>query len=427
MTNKKPHDSNLIIACYKRVRKLHKTNIIFHTLQCYKLVSENSYYVESLLVLKEYIQARSKRSDSSDRYVKELSSLQKTISLSSRLQRRSMKENDEHPTSVNFDNYIDKVDHDRQSKDLVTSKTKELRQKIKKPPKSASIQCRYEQSGFCRSKNIRHHKHRCKYKHIYPVLPTEVTSFKKEALFPGHVEYDNLAIKFYKTMHHSHLPNLAFPSAKLVNIFKISNLYLKLKFEERKQYLLSKSKNTDERKLYHGTYSSMHRNVFKKGFIVPPDYEPNPRCPRSGKLSISICGASCSYCTQPHRRHGGCHMYGLGVYFFDRAAKSHHHVREPTIVKNNVCQFKMIVCSVLLGKPYVIDKDLAHEDQMHDKILAPYGHDSIFVPGRKDSSADLGVRRSEFVIFHPFQALPTHEIIYEIPLHLCGPHHKPVS
>lgn len=137
-------------------------------------------------------------------------------------------------------------------------------------------------------------------------------------------------------------------------------------------------------------------------------------------------------------------MYGLGVYLGDLAQKSHRYVSQPRggqgTGKN---QYRMVLCSVLMGRTLMVEGHLRKGDAMHDvsslrriwkgeldamveplrgdRPFLPEGappaeqHDLVFVKGLGSCcKGGFSVVNSEYISFHPYQCLPRYEIVYEL-------------
>jgi hypothetical protein len=101
-------------------------------------------------------------------------------------------------------------------------------------------------------------------------------------------------------------------------------------------------------------------------------------------------------------------MFGLGLYFADKAMKSDRYVKG-----NTTNLKKMLVCKVILGNEYLIDRDLKKGDEFHDMVICPKGYDSIYAKGRNNASNGMGVVNNEFIVFNPYQVYPMYEIEYQ--------------
>ena len=100
-------------------------------------------------------------------------------------------------------------------------------------------------------------------------------------------------------------------------------------------------------------------------------------------------------------------MFGLGLYFADKAQKSDIYAKGFSGGKK-----KMLVCKVILGNEFVIKHDLKKQDEYHDLVIPPKGFDSIYAKGRSNAKLGLGVVNNEFIVFNPYQVYPMYEIEY---------------
>jgi len=176
--------------------------------------------------------------------------------------------------------------------------------------------------------------------------------------------------------------------------------------------------------LFHGTAEPNLELIFKHGFVPPSDCNPDPLCKKSGHLAkisscTTLCDTTCHLCKFKHVWHK-CHMFGLGVYFADQSSKSDIYVSDMNRNKKTRKSRKLLYCTVELGKCERV-KDLSTADELHDRVLPKAGHDSIYaeahslpIPKDIDGYA-LAVMNAEYVIFHPYQALPEYMIEYDLP------------
>lgn len=173
------------------------------------------------------------------------------------------------------------------------------------------------------------------------------------------------------------------------------------------------------------------------GLFPPSDMEASEACPVSGGkgLRTSLCSNDCQYFTKPHQW-DRCHMFGLGIYLADIAQKSHRYVSAAPLALGGRREFKIVVCSVLLGDALEVEGHLKVCDSMHcvqslramedadlpkkiDMVRAyswkrpVQEKDMLFIKGLGSSSRPgFSVFNSEFISFHPYQCLPRYEITY---------------
>jgi hypothetical protein len=122
-------------------------------------------------------------------------------------------------------------------------------------------------------------------------------------------------------------------------------------------------------------------------------------------------------------------MYGSGVYLADLAQKSHRFVREPEHDDEGRQVYRLLLCRVCLGSPYLIEGNLRQPDGMHSTCWCQdprkhletvaqdwniaHGHDAYYVKGLSGAQQPgLGVHNSEYIVFHPFQVLPLYVVSY---------------
>lgn len=91
--------------------------------------------------------------------------------------------------------------------------------------------------------------------------------------------------------------------------------------------------------------------------------------------------------------------------------------------------YKMLLCRVCLGNPYLIEGNLLAPSSMHDVCWCQdpgeqletvaedwslaRGHDTYYVRGLSGMQrAGLGVYNSEYIVFQPFQVLPLYQVDY---------------
>merc|ERR1711920_1075393 len=246
-------------------------------------------------------------------------------------------------------------------------------------------------------------------------------------------------------------------SPRILSIRALNNEVLSRCHEEYRDYL--KTKHMEEpavQELYHGTNNNILDTLYQHGLQPPSDVRASEACPNSGGkgLCTSLCNNDCLYCTEKHEWNR-CHMYGLGIYLADMAAKSHRYVSQPRRGGSGTLSYRMVVCSVL-GKAYQMEGHLRAKEAMHDVInvrslteeatedmiercqacldtrglgcirgssgLASGDNletaeksDLLFVKGLGSAvRPGFSVVNSEYIAFHPHQCLPMYEIEYEL-------------
>jgi len=231
---------------------------------------------------------------------------------------------------------------------------------------------------------------------------------------------------------------------KIVGIKAINNATLSNLYDKFRRYLADKNKEEPKViELYHGTNNNILDVLYTHGLQPPSDMAPAEDCPVSGGkgLCTSICNNDCNKCTTKHQWNR-CHMYGLGIYVADISQKSHRYVSQPAGSGHSGKQrYRMVLCSVLMGRTLMIEGHLCKGDAMHDvsslrgiwkgdfeTMVQPCGgplfpkgslpaeeHDLIFVKGLGvKSKPGFSVHNSEYIAFHPYQCLPRYEIEYEL-------------
>merc|ERR1712224_818752 len=150
----------------------------------------------------------------------------------------------------------------------------------------------------------------------------------------------------------------------VVGVHRVVNDALSRIYEERRGFLHDKHGFAVEKELWHGTNCNALSELLTHGLQPPSDTQPSEECPRSGGkgLCTTLCGTDCSHCREPHAWNR-CHMYGLGVYLADQAAKSHRYVRQPADDESQGRKvYSLIRCRVVLGNPYLIEGNLLQPD-----------------------------------------------------------------
>jgi len=298
---------------------------------------------------------------------------------------------------------------------------------------SAEQRCPRSIAHYCRGKNLRF-VDPCWCTHQNS--PTVLASYKLSQLERGTAKWDELASKFLTSApFHDGQP-------RLVRINAIQNETLEALHEGYRRYL--RQKHGEESKtieLYHGTNNNILDEVYKHGLSPPSDMRASDTCPRSGGkgLCTSLCDNSCTHCVERHLW-DKCHMFGLGIYLGDLAQKSHRYCSQPELHQGRR-RYRMIQCSVLLGRPLQLEAHLTEPHSMHDvQSLRAFWRGELeervsFIDGRQGWSHEVPVDQhdllyvkglgcqhrpgvsvvnSEFVAFHPYQCLPRYEIVYEI-------------
>lgn len=149
----------------------------------------------------------------------------------------------------------------------------------------------------------------------------------------------------------------------VISIDKIINLKLEEKFLKRQKTMIGYSQETTKLK-FHGTNEDALMKIIEEGFQLP-----------------KVEG-----------------MYGLGIYFATDSSKSAQYVGE---------KCKLLLCEVALGKSIVF-KSANHS--LNLEILTKMGYDSVYAP--RNTQDTSGVKFDEFIIYHPYQAIPRYLIHY---------------
>jgi len=282
---------------------------------------------------------------------------------------------------------------------------------------------------YCRGRNLSYTTP-CWCNH--PTCPTDRARFQLTPLDLGSAKGEELISKFMASgCFHDGMP-------RVVAIQTISNDVLQSLHMDYRKYLLEKNKEEpDALELFHGTNNNILDIVYMHGLQPPSDRKAAESCPYSGGkgLCTTLCDNGCPYCTEPHEWNR-CHMFGLGIYLADTAAKSHRYVSHPRAGTGGRKQYRMVVCSVL-GRSYRIAGHLTSGDAMHNltnlrflaglkfeeaiKPVCGYCEESIetfdtlFIQGLGHACRPgYSVVNSEHIAFHPYQCLPKYEITYEI-------------
>jgi len=273
-------------------------------------------------------------------------------------------------------------------------------------------------SRYCRGWNIKGHaawQWGCPYDHPEDARPTHTAEYSLEQLAKGSAKFDEIQTEMRRSM----------PGAQVVKVQRVQNLALEKMYEERRKFIHEKQGFAVEKELWHGTSCEALPTLLKHGLQPPSDTCPSDACPVSGGkgLCTTLCGTGCVHCTREHCWNR-CHMYGLGVYLADVAAKSHQYVRKPT-----GRQYSMLWCRVCLGNPYLVEGNLLSQSALHDvcwcqdpseglESLAEEwsvakGHDAYYVKGQAGKQKHgLGVHNNEYIVFQPYQILPLYRVDY---------------
>merc|ERR1712232_457120 len=101
-------------------------------------------------------------------------------------------------------------------------------------------------------------------------------------------------------------------------------------------------------------------------------------CPTSGGKGLrnSLCTNNCPHCTERHQW-DRCHMYGLGIYMGDIAAKSHRYVSRPDATAGGRRRCHLLMCEVVASKVLRLNGHLRGGSVMHDvpSLRAIWGKD----------------------------------------------------
>lgn len=294
---------------------------------------------------------------------------------------------------------------------------------------AAGEECRRRTAGYCRGRNLRF-VDPCWCKHDDPFQT--LANFSLESVPLQSAKGEEIVSKFMLSApFHDGNP-------RVVEINAIHNRALQDHFDFMRGNMMKKnSEDPRALELYHGTNNEILSTVYTHGLFPPSDMAASDLCPRSGGkgLSTSLCDNTCKFCIEQHHW-AKCHMYGLGIYLADMAAKSHRYVSR---AKGR--EHRMILCSVLSGRVLQLEAHLTSSECMHevsrlgsmypgeceqmvkaidDKTMAlslsgnsVADHDLLFVKGLQHMhKPGLSVFNSEYLAFHPYQCLPRYEIVY---------------
>jgi hypothetical protein len=108
-------------------------------------------------------------------------------------------------------------------------------------------------------------------------------------------------------------------------------------------------------------------------------------------------------------RYGNAGMFGRGIYFADQSSKSNQYSRPESCKKNGhaedcrQCERVMFYCRVVIGK--VCERKHGNSSL----TVAPDGYDSV-----KGIPSKGGLRFSEYIVYHQYQAYPEYLIEYKM-------------
>jgi len=272
---------------------------------------------------------------------------------------------------------------------------------------------------------------------LHEVRPTELATFELQAIDLAGAKGEEIVSRFMKSApFHDGQP-------KVIEINAIENPILATLHDRYKAYLRDKNKEDPKvMELFHGTNNMILDDVYTHGLQPPSDTAPAEDCEVSGGkgLCTTLCNNDCTKCKTRHVW-DKCHMFGLGIYLADLAQKSHRYCSQPVPGTDSSRQcFRMVVCSVALGRPVELAGHLNKRDCMHDVFslrglwkgdlealakpdnavsctpnLPIEQHDLLYVKGLQDKSrSGFSVHNSEYISFHPYQCLPRYEVVYEI-------------
>ena len=270
---------------------------------------------------------------------------------------------------------------------------------------------------YCRGWNLNGHHdwtETCSFRHSPDMFVTHGAQLQYETLRRGTAKYDELAEEVARK-----------GLGVVTGVRRVINTKQEQAYESRRSFQQAKNGYVAEKELWHGTACSVLDTLLEGGLQCPSDTLASDACPRSGKkgLSTTLCGTACTHCTEKHSW-GMCHMFGLGIYLADDAAKSHRYVRPQGR------QHSLVRCRVNLGSPYMIEGNLQEQHGLHNVVrcvdpsahvdASPHewdalrGHDSYYVKGLgRKAKHGYGVINNEFVVFHPAQVLPLYVVDYK--------------
>lgn len=286
-------------------------------------------------------------------------------------------------------------------------------------------------AGYCRGQNLRY-THPCWCSH--PQRETERAHYTLDEISLSSAKGNEIVSKFLASAEYGFHDGMP----EVVAVHAIRNEKLASCHEAYRKYL--RQKHGDEplvRELYHGTNNNILSTLCTHGLQPPSDCNASEACPVSGGkgLTTSLCTNTCRHCTERHEWNR-CHMFGLGIYLADLAAKSHRYCSQPELV-NGRRRFRMLVCSVL-GRACKLEGHLRKAEAMHDvpnarsldmeelrEMVEFCGDgnfseraeqsDLLFVQGLgRGCRPGFSVFNSEYIAFHPHQCLPKYEITYDV-------------
>jgi len=295
---------------------------------------------------------------------------------------------------------------------------------------SPDQRCPRSIARYCRGRNLRFIDP-CWCSH--DALPTSDAHFTLEPLAVG-AKADEIESAFLQSApFHDGTP-------RIIRIREVKNKQLERQHEFYRRYLTQKNKEAPRQvELYHGTNVNILDTVYTHGLSPPSDMEASDECPVSGGkgLRTSLCTNGCKFCTKPHAW-DRCHMFGLGIYLADCAQKSHRYVSGVGEFFGGQREYKMVLCSVLLGDALQVEGHLKCCDSMHSvhslralrqgdlpemidsvkgagTMRSPDQKDMLFIKGLgSQCRPGFSVFNSEFISFHPYQCLPRYEITYVV-------------
>lgn len=288
---------------------------------------------------------------------------------------------------------------------------------------SPGQKCMRSIARYCRGRNLRF-VDPCNCSH--GPLPTEGAAWELQPLALGGAKADEITSKFQASM----------PGARVMAISAVKNEALLALHEHYRSYV--REKNGAEPKcveLYHGTNNRILDTIYTHGLFPPSDMKASDTCPVSGGkgLCTSICSNTCQHCTERHEW-CKCHMFGLGVYLADSAAKSDRYVS--MLARDG--KRRMVMCSVVAGNILQVSGHLRSQAAMHDvfslrslwngdlaRMVEFQGpppaldgvehQDLLMLPGLgTKSKPGFSVYNTEYVAFHPYQVMPRYEITYTL-------------
>merc|ERR1712151_1091879 len=210
-------------------------------------------------------------------------------------------------------------------------------------------------AGYCRGQNLRFTQP-CWCQH--EPRKTQHAKYSLKLLPLDGAKGDEIVSKFMASAYHFYNGQPC-----VTAIRAIQNHTLQRCHNEYREYLRNKHGGEPVcQELYHGTNNNILDVLYTHGLQPPSDMEPSDACPVSGRkgLCTSWCPNSCKHCTRKHEWNR-CHMYGLGIYLADMAAKSNRY----TTAASGKRTFRMVVCSVL-GKAFQVEGYLKGDRIMHD-------------------------------------------------------------